>query len=301
MGEGSSGPGGTTPGFPERDETTQPDLAQPAYQPTYIPPRPAESTVPPAPGADDTPRPAAIGGPHQPATIVARPSPGRGPQSAPSGPPWERAPGGRPQEGAPGGAAPERAPGGAAPGGVAPGGVASGGPPPQSASDVLRYGPGVPASVAGAAAESVWRTGHRAEPPPRQRRLRQVRRVLGSALTVILLVAAGVVVWLRFFDHPPFHVTKVSITQEIKTACGENVTGEIATNGSAGTVSYQWVFEPQTQAPQPLSQSVTAGQHDVLVTVSVQGQGHGAAAQKVTLDVLGPDPGTAVANVTISC
>ena len=151
------------------------------------------------------------------------------------------------------------------------------------------------------AAESVWRTGHRAEPPPRQRRLRQMRRVLGSALTVILLVAAGVVVWLRFFDHSPFHVTKVSIIQKTKTACGENVTGEITTNGSAGTVSYQWVFKPQTQAPQPLSQSVTAGQHDVLVTVSVQGQGHGAAAQNVTLDVLGPDPGTASADVTISC
>jgi hypothetical protein len=264
MGEGSSGPGGATPGFPEREATTQPNPVQPAYQPTYIPPRQGESTVPPAPGEPVTHRP-----------------PDRAPQPAPSGPPWEGAPGGAPAERASGGAA--------------------GSAPPQSASDVLRYGPGVPASQAGAAAESVWRTGHRAEPPPRQRRLRQVRRVLGSALTVILLVAAGVVVWLRFFDHSPFHVTKVSIIQETKTACGENVTGEIATNGSAGTVSYQWVFKPQTQAPQPLSQSVTAGQHDVLVTVSVQGQGHGAAAQTVTLDVLGPDPRTASADVTISC
>ena len=296
MGEGSSGPGGATPGSPEREAATQPNPVQPAYQPTYIPPRPGESTMPPAPGADGTPRPPAIDGPHQPATIVARPSAGthrptdRAPQPAPSGPPWERPPGAASQEGAPGGAPPERASGGAA-----------GGAPPQSASDVLRYGPGVPASQAGAAAESVWRTGHRAEPPPRQRRLRQMRRVLGSALTVILLVAAGVVVWLRFFHHSPFHVTKVSITQETKTACGENVTGEIATNGSAGTVSYQWVFKPQTQAPQPLSQSITAGQHDVFVTVSVQGQGHGAAVQKVTLDVLGPDPGTDSTDVTINC
>jgi hypothetical protein len=128
-----------------------------------------------------------------------------------------------------------------------------------------------------------------------------MRRVLGSALTVILLVAAGVVVWLRFFHHSPFHVTQVHITQEAKTACGEDVTARISTNGSAGTVSYQWVFKPQTQAPQPLSQSVTAGQHDVFVTVSVQGQGHGAAAQTVTLDVLGPDPKTVSAHVTISC
>jgi hypothetical protein len=178
----------------------------------------------------------------------------------------------------------------------------SGGPPAQSAPDVLRYGPGVPASQAGVAAESVWRTGHRPGPPPRQGRLRRVRRVLGSALTVILLVVAGVVVWLRFFDHSAFHVTGVSITQQTKTSCGVNVTGEIVTNGSAGTVSYQWVFQPQTQAPQPLSQTVTAGQHDVVVTVAVQGQGHGSATQKVTLDVLGPDARTAPpTEVTISC
>jgi len=172
---------------------------------------------------------------------------------------------------------------------------------PAGEPDVLRYGPGVPASQAGVAAESVWRTGHRSGPPPRQGRLRRVRRLLGSALTVILLIVAGVVVWLRFFDHSALHVTRVSIIQQTKTGCGVNVTGEIVTNGSAGTVSYQWVFQPQTQAPQPLSQTVTAGQHDVVVTVAVQGQGHGSATQKVTLDVLGPDTRTAPAEVTISC
>lgn len=273
---GSSGPGGA---FPER-EATEPNAVPPGYQPTYVPP---ESTVPPAPGEDVTPRPPAFGGRPQPPTIVRRPTPGE-PASAPSGPPWDQ-------------------PSGAPPPGPGSGGAAGGGAPPKAASDVQRYGPGVPASQAGAAAaaESVWRTGHRPGPPPPRSRLRQVRRVLGSALTVILLVAAGVVVWLRFFHHSPFHVSKVSISRETKTACGVNVTGEIATNGSAGTVSYQWVFDPQTQAPQPLSQTVTAGQHAVFVTVSVQGQGHGAAAQKVTLDVLGPDPGTATADVTINC
>jgi hypothetical protein len=79
------------------------------------------------------------------------------------------------------------------------------------------------------------------------------------------------------------------------------VTGRIATNGSAGTVSYQWVFRPQTQAPQPLSQSVVAGQHAVYVTVAVEGQGHGSAVQKVTLDILGPGSGTASTAVNINC
>src|SRR5580704_17357364 len=171
-------------------------------------------------------------------------------------------------------------------------------PPPE----VVRHGPGVPVAgaVAATGAESVWRTGRQAEPPPGRRGLRRVRRILGSVLTVLLLAAAGVVLWLRF-HHAPFGVTGVAITQQTRTTCGVDVTGRIATNGSAGTVSYQWVFQPQTQAPQPLSQTVTAGQHDVLVTVAVQGQGHGSATQRVTLDVLSPDTRTAPAEVTISC
>jgi hypothetical protein len=262
---GSSGPDEDTPGLPGREPATQPTPVQPGYQPTYVPTRrPEAETVPPAPGADVTARPPAPDAAHQSPTIVVRNQPEA---AAAAGEPVTYRP------------TPDSTP----------------------PSDVLRYGPGVPASQAGVAAESVWRTGHRSGPPPRQGRLRRVRRVLGSALTVILLVVAGVVVWLRFFDHPAFHVTGVSIIQQTKTGCGVNVTGKIVTNGSAGTVSYQWVFQPQTQAPQPLSQTVTAGQHDVVVTVAVQGQGHGSATQMVTLDVLGPDTRTAPTEVTISC
>jgi hypothetical protein len=131
--------------------------------------------------------------------------------------------------------------------------------------------------------------------------MRQIRRMLGMVLTVILLVAAGIVLYLRFFDHPALHVTGVTITEQTKNGCTVDVTGRIDTNGSAGTVSYQWVFRPQTQAPQPLNQSVVAGQHAVYVTVAVQGQGHGSATQTVTLDVLGPGTGTDSTKVTISC
>ncbi len=277
---GSSGPDEATPGYLGREPATPPTIP-PGYQPTYIPPRPPEAdAVHEAPTVVARRQPEEAVTPARPATY----QPTRDNQPPAAGPPPQFIPGG---------------PGGPAPGG--PGGPAPGGAPPQPGPDVLRYGPGVPASQAGVAAESVWRTGHRSGPPPRYARLRRARRVLGSALTVILLVVAGVVVWLRFFHHSPFHVTGVSITQQTKTTCGVNVTGEIATNGSAGTVSYQWVFQPQTQAPQPLSQSVTAGQHDVTVTVAVQGQGHGNATQKVTLDVLGPDPRSDSENVTISC
>ena len=80
------------------------------------------------------------------------------------------------------------------------------------------------------------------------------------------------------------------------------MTGRISTSGGAGTVSYQWVFTPQVAAPHPLSQSVTAGQSAVYVTVSDPGAtGHGQAAQQVTLQVLSPGQGSASTHVNISC
>jgi peptidoglycan/LPS O-acetylase OafA/YrhL len=171
--------------------------------------------------------------------------------------------------------------------------------PPQS--EIVRYGPGVPASVpasqAGPEAERVWRTGRLPEPSRRPLRL---RRLFGSALTVILLAASGVVLYLHF-HHAPFHVTGVAIVKQTKNGCVDDVTGRITTNGAAGTVSYQWVFRPGQQAPQPLSQSVVGGQPALYVTAAVEGQVHGSASQTATLQVLGPDQRTASTAVIVRC
>jgi hypothetical protein len=121
-----------------------------------------------------------------------------------------------------------------------------------------------------------------------------------GAVTVVLLAAAGVVLFLRF-HHAPLHVTGVAIGRPVTSGCTANVTGRIATNGSAGTVSYQWVLQPQSQAPQPMSQSVVAGQHTVYVTVALQSQGQGSTTRDVTLQVLGPGTGTASVHVAVSC
>jgi hypothetical protein len=79
------------------------------------------------------------------------------------------------------------------------------------------------------------------------------------------------------------------------------VTGRIATNGSAGTVSYEWLFSSDRQPPQPLSASVSAGQHAVDAVVTVQGSGHGTSAETVTLRVLGPDRKNVVRRVVLRC
>jgi hypothetical protein len=165
---------------------------------------------------------------------------------------------------------------------------------------VIRYGPGVPVpgsvSRAGPTAEQVWRTGLPDEP----RRPGRVRRLAGPTLSVALLVASGVVIFLRL-HHGPLGVTGVAITAQVKHGCREDVTARVGTTGGAGTVSYQWVFQPQVTAPRPLSQSVASGQSAVYVTASVAGQGHGSLAQTVTLQVLGPGHGSASAHVALSC
>ncbi len=122
-----------------------------------------------------------------------------------------------------------------------------------------------------------------------------------TVVTVLLLAAAGVLLFLRF-HHAPFSVSGASIAEVTQNGCTVNVTGKIDTNGAAGTVSYQWVFTPQQQAPQPLSQSVVSGQNAAFVTVSVQGQGgHGTATEQVTLQVLSPNQETASRVIKISC
>ena len=129
--------------------------------------------------------------------------------------------------------------------------------------EIVRYGPGVPAAPpAGQAeltAERAWRASGPGKPSRRRARL---GRLFGWALTAILLAASGVLLYLRF-QHAPFRVTGVAITQQTRNGCGLDVTGRITTNGSAGTVSYQWQFRPDPRPPQPLSQSVAGGQDAV--------------------------------------
>jgi hypothetical protein len=165
----------------------------------------------------------------------------------------------------------------------------------------VRYGPGVPAvppgGQPGLTSQWMWRTG---QPPTPRRNSHRLRRLVGSALTVVLLAASAVVLYLRF-HHMPFQVTGVTISQQAHAGCGMSVTGLIATNGSAGTVTYQWLVLPAGQPPQPVNQSVPAGQPAVYVNVAIQGSGQGSASRTVTLQVLGPDPRSASAAVVIQC
>jgi hypothetical protein len=175
----------------------------------------------------------------------------------------------------------------------------AGGAEPSPVTGIVRYGPGVPVVLpdnrGGSTAEHVWR----ARPAP-GRRAHRLRGLAGWALTVILLAAAGIVFYLRFY-HAPLHVTGAVIAQRSPVRCDVKVTGRITTNGGSGTVSYEWLFRPGGQQPTPLSQAVAAGQDEVTVVAAISGSGHGRAAQTVTLQVLSPGRTSASANVVVSC
>jgi hypothetical protein len=180
---------------------------------------------------------------------------------------------------------------------------------PESRPEIVRYGPGVPgpspgptpggapAVPTGPTVEEVWREGL---PAAGQRRPQLLRRRAGTALSVILLIVSGVVIYLRL-HQAPLGVTGAAITQ-VSNGCTVHVTGRINTTGGAGTVSYEWTFQPQLTAPLPLRQTVAAGQSDVYVSAAIEAHGKGSIAETATLRVLGPGPGRdAIAHVVISC
>lgn len=270
-GERSSAPG------PGQERRAQPSFT-PARPPSAAARTPTQGPESFSPGEDS---------PAHPATEAAQPQPADAPG-------WERTAtvtgGSRSGGTAAGQAGPRNSPTGTV---------------PSSGSAEVRDGRGVPEAGpaaqpamggAGVSAEEVWRTGQLPRRPPR----RASRRRAGTALTAVLIIACGVVIYLRL-HHSPLTVTGVAITSQVQNGCAVDVTGRISTSGGGGTVSYQWVFTPRAAPPQPLNQSVTAGQPAVYVTVAVQGTGHGQAAQQVTLQVLGPGQGSATAHVNISC
>jgi hypothetical protein len=117
-------------------------------------------------------------------------------------------------------------PGGGAVAGGAAGGIVSA----AGAQQVVRHGPGVPGAAAREAAptaEQVWQAGPPDGPPRGQR----ARLIAGSALSVALLIASVVVIFLRL-HHGPFGVTGVTVTGPARSGCTVTVTGRIATTGA---------------------------------------------------------------------
>jgi hypothetical protein len=290
--EGSAGEDQPTQVFPGQDAVVVTRLVQPPD----AEPQPATETTEPQAATEVVPEQAATQVvPQHPPTEVAAPGPAT--DAAPAHPPTEVASPAPANQ-----VAPTHPPTEVADSPVAPAPESTADAmPAKPAAGIIRYGPGVPVvlpvSQGGRTAEHVWRG---TQPPAPPRRSSRARRLGGSALTVVLLVASGVILFLRFY-HPAFQVTGATVSQHTAAGCRVDVVGRVTTNGSAGTVTYRWLFQPGGQQATTLNQSVSSGQHAVDVTAALEGQGQGAGSQTATLQVLSPDRRTASTRVTLNC
>lgn len=146
-------------------------------------------------------------------------------------------------------------------------------------------------------------------PPPDQetavnRGERTQRWVL--PLTVLILVIAVLVYFLWGRDSGTVAVTGVNVrASSASIACGkvERLTAVISTNGSAGTIDYEWVRSDGATSSD-LAQAVSRGQHQASVVLEWNFEGYGSLDATATLRILSPtSPGTssAAASFTYAC
>ena len=151
----------------------------------------------------------------------------------------------------------------------------------SSTDDVtMRFGPGVPPSLAG-----VWREGKTA------RRRSLARRVAGGLVTVGLAVLTGLVVWwLLHQTGPAASVTGVTVTAPAGVQpCGATavVVGVIHTNGGQGDVSYRW-RRSDGQNSSVFTDTLPRGRKSIRVPLRWTVQGSGTLHAVATLEIVSP-------------
>ena len=170
--------------------------------------------------------------------------------------------------------------------------------PVAAPEDLVRYGPGIPAAPSGARVEPAAARAWRGGPPEPAHRRTWVGLVLGSALTVILLAASGVLFYVRF-HHPPLQVTRVAIVHSGRAGC------TVAVGPPDQHQRGFWDAHLSMAVPRRVATDaallVSAGQHSVNVQVTVEGSGNGTALQRVWLRVLHPDRRIASKDILVRC
>jgi hypothetical protein len=151
----------------------------------------------------------------------------------------------------------------------------------SSTDDVtMRFGPGVPPSLAG-----VWREGNTA----RKRSL--ARRIAGGMVTLGLAILTGLVVWwLLHQTGPATTVIGVTVTAPSGVQhCGATavVVGVIHTNGGQGDVSYRW-RRSDGQNSGVFTDTLPRGRKSIRVPLRWTVQGSGTMHAIATLEVLSP-------------
>ncbi|WP_084958953.1 hypothetical protein [Thermoactinospora rubra] len=158
------------------------------------------------------------------------------------------------------------------------------------------FGPGVPGrpTEAGAqqtTAEKIWAAG---AAPPRARRRRTGRwTTVGAAAVFALILAGAVLAWMRLGgSSAPLAVQSVEVVAPKKTqGCDAvvRIVGTLRTNGSAGTIVYEWQRSDRKERIQQ-KEVVSEGKTSVTVPLEWTVKGEGKKKYTATLHVLSPVP-----------
>ena len=162
--------------------------------------------------------------------------------------------------------------------------------------ELLRFGPGVPAATVPVEAAAVWRGTDR--PDGKRRR----RALIGWLVPfLVLLIVLAILLWRH--TGSPLAVTGASVrANQTALSCGGTATviGTVQTNGEGGTISDQWKRSDGTVSD-VLEQQVAKGAHQVDVSLLWTFNGAGSLRATATLDVLSPTTVTAATTFDYTC
>ncbi|MEU4492087.1 hypothetical protein AB0F96_01175 [Streptomyces sp. NPDC023998] len=179
--------------------------------------------------------------------------------------------------------------------------------PDRVEGDVLRFGPGVTAVVAGRvphnSTAAVWHgtlAGQSDGPEqPRERRRSGLRRyaLAGTVLLAVLIFLA----WQRY--GPALAVQDVAVqTSAEGPGCDgtADVVGVVKTNGRPGTVTYRWIRSDGTTSGL-LREKLTRGQKQARLHLLWTFHGRGEYRAAAELRIVSPSAHTAAAQFTYRC
>ncbi|NUR49674.1 MAG: hypothetical protein HOV71_16210 [Hamadaea sp.] len=181
-------------------------------------------------------------------------------------------------------------------------------PVERSADGVLRFGQGPVATPV----TPSWTPPPTAYRPPKKSLFKRVTGVLGSLLSLLLVLGVVYVLLLRFMPElgvpnplglfSATQITGVTVQKVAVTTCNTqaDVIGTVVTNGEPGTFAYEWVDSDGHRSGR-LDQSVRKGEGSVQVHYYWGFSGKGSHKGTATLNILAPVQLTANAEVTYSC
>jgi len=187
--------------------------------------------------------------------------------------------------------------------------VAQPAPVERNQDGVLRFGQG---PVATPATPSWTPPPPTAYGPPKKSLFKRVTGIIGSLLSLLLVLAVVYVLLLRFLPElgipnplglfSATQPTGVTVQKVAVTECNTqaDVVGTVVTNGEPGTFAYEWVDSDGHRSGR-LNQSVRKGEGSVQVHYYWGFSGKGSHKGTATLNILSPVQLSASAEVTYSC